>query len=340
MPEISQFGGAEGRGPSRDCLHTEAMLADVLDNALSAEEQARFDEHLRTCADCAALLADARRGAAWLKMLQPYQPEPPQDLVTRILASTSVRAAAEAASAEQAHRAAISGASLLGIPPALQAATAVGSAPVLAEDVPSAPGRLLPFRTRISGRLGPTLGAMLQTRMAMTAAMAFFSVALTFNLLGVHVTALRARDLTPSSLRRSASETNARVVRYYESLRVVYELESRVHDLQHGSDSDIEPRRTLQAPAEGTDDSRPAAAAPSDDTIKSGPATAKPGTPSAKPAQQTPPREPRSSSTPGTRGHDVNADAHHSMQNAVPLGPTLPVVFHGPVHSLRKGALA
>ena len=332
---MSQFGGAEGRGPSRDCLHTEAMLADVLDNALSAEEQARFDEHLRTCADCADLLADARRGAAWLRMLQPHPPEPPRDLVARILAGTSVRAAAEAASAEQAHRAAISGASLLGMPPALQVATVAGNGPSnTMEAVPATPGRLLSFRARIPGHLGPTLGAMLQTRMAMTAAMAFFSVALTFNLLGVHITALRAHDLTPSSLRRSTSEANARVVRYYESLRVVYELESRVHDLQHGSDSDVEPRRTLQTPAEGTDDSRPTTASPSNDT-------AKPDAPAAKPAPQAAPREPRSSSTTGTRGqHETNADAHHSMQNALPLGPTLPVVFHGQAHRLKKGALA
>ena len=335
MPEISQFGGAEGRSPSRDCLHTEAMLADVLDNALSAEEQARFDEHLATCADCAALLADARRGASWLKMLQPHPPEPPRDLVARILAGTSVRAAAEAASAEQAHRAAISGASLLGMPPTLQIATATESGPATtAEDQPAISGRLLPFRARVPGRIAPTLGAMLQTRMAMTAAMAFFSIALTFNLLGVHVTALRARDLTPSSLRRSASEANAHVVRYYESLRVVYELESRVHDLQHGTDSDIDPRRTSQAPAEGNDDSRPANTSPSDDT-------AKPGAPAAKPAPQASPREPRSSSNPGIRGqHDTNAEAHHSMQNAVPLGPTLPVVFHGQAYRLKKGALA
>ena len=31
MAEISQFGGAEGQSPDRDCLHTEAMLADALD---------------------------------------------------------------------------------------------------------------------------------------------------------------------------------------------------------------------------------------------------------------------------------------------------------------------
>jgi hypothetical protein len=79
---------------------------------------------------------------------------------------------------------------------------------------------------------------MLQPRLAMTAAMAFFSIALTLNLTGVRLSSLRASDLKPSSLKRTAYETKARVVRYSDNLRVVYELESRVHDLQRSSDDD------------------------------------------------------------------------------------------------------
>ena len=72
----------------------------------------------------------------------------------------------------------------------------------------------------------------------MTAAMAFFSVALTLNLTGIQSTDLRASDLRPSSITRSFAQANAHVVRYYDNLRVVYELESRVHDLQHTTDSE------------------------------------------------------------------------------------------------------
>jgi len=79
---------------------------------------------------------------------------------------------------------------------------------------------------------------MLQPRLAMTAAMAFFSIALTLNLTGVRLQDLRASDLKPSSLKRDFYSANARVVQYYEGLRVVYELESRVHDLQSASDND------------------------------------------------------------------------------------------------------
>ena len=312
------------------------MLADVLDGSLSLEEQARFDRHLERCTGCAALLADAQSGAAWLAMLRSHTPEPSANLVTRILANTSVRAAAEAASAEQAQQAAIAGASLLARPaaPFFGVATAA-----TAEALPPGAHNLLPFRPRLTARLGPTLGAMLQTRMAMTAAMAFFSVALTFNLLGVHVTALRARDLTPSSLRRSVSETNARVVRYYESFRVVYELESRVHDLQHGNESDADPQRTLQSP----DSNRQQQAPDSDGTTDASPkdGAPKPAVPAPKSAAPQPTREPRSSSTTNVHGgHDANAAARHSLPTALPLGPTLPVIFRGHPPSFQKGALA
>jgi hypothetical protein len=79
---------------------------------------------------------------------------------------------------------------------------------------------------------------MLQPRLAMTAAMAFFSIALTMNLTGVRLSQLHASDLKPSSILRSCYEAKAKVVRYSDNLRVVYELESRVRDLQRSSDDD------------------------------------------------------------------------------------------------------
>ena len=86
----------------------------------------------------------------------------------------------------------------------------------------------------------------------MTAAMAFFSIALTMNLTGVHLQDLRASDLKPSSLKRDFTSANASVVRYYEGLRVVYELESRVHDLESAAGHRRLPQTTgtPSAPAE------------------------------------------------------------------------------------------
>jgi hypothetical protein len=86
----------------------------------------------------------------------------------------------------------------------------------------------------------------------MTAAMAFFSIALTLNLTGVRLSALRASDFKPSSIMRTAYEAKAKVVRYSDNLRVVYELESRVRDLQRSSDDDSSAGSTGSAPSTST----------------------------------------------------------------------------------------
>jgi hypothetical protein len=58
------------------------------------------------------------------------------------------------------------------------------------------------------------------------------------DLTGVRLQDIRVGDLRPGSLKRDFYSANAHVVQYYEGLRVVYELESRVHDFESSSDSD------------------------------------------------------------------------------------------------------
>jgi len=91
-PKIRQFGdktAGSQPGDSTHCAQCEAMLADALDGTLSAADQALFDTHMAACGPCSQILADARRGAAWLEMLRTPPPEPPADLLERILAQTS-----------------------------------------------------------------------------------------------------------------------------------------------------------------------------------------------------------------------------------------------------------
>jgi Putative zinc-finger len=213
------------------------MLTDVLDGTLSAADQATFDLHLVGCTSCAGMLADAQRGAAWMEMLKSPRPEPPASLLERIIAQTS----------EKDTKPAI----ILGptdflrapAPPrppnTLLGRPALVPSPALAGGTfPYASTNVLPFRTRITTGLRSFSHTMLQPRLAMTAAMAFFSIALTMNLTGVRLSQLRASDLKPSSILRSCYEAKAKVVRYSDNLRVVYELESRVRDLQRSSDDD------------------------------------------------------------------------------------------------------
>ena len=202
------------------------MLADAQDGSLSSEDQARFDAHMATCTACSEMLADAQRGAAWLEMLRTPRPEPPAALLERILAQTGGQAGNQAG------------------PRFVPQAVAMDNAddPQPMELAPAAAGaKVLPFHSRMASMRqgGWRVGrAILQPRLAMTAAMAFFSIGLTLNLTGVQLNQLRATDLKPANIRRSFYEADAHIVRYYENLRVVYELESRVKDLQRTSDSD------------------------------------------------------------------------------------------------------
>jgi len=227
-PKVLQFGDKPGNQPgdSGHCGQCEAMLADALDGTLTAEDQEIFDVHMLHCGPCSQLLADAKRGAAWLEMLRDPAPEPPAMLVERILAQTS-------------------GAQELGmsshVPFGMQHAGMTGVALGQAQDGlgPAgfpAYGKVLPFRSRLrKSALGQIV---MQPRLAMTAAMAFFSIALTLNLTGVRLQDLRASDLKPSSLKRQFYSAKARSVQYYEGLRVVYELESRVGALENARDND------------------------------------------------------------------------------------------------------
>lgn len=272
-PKVPQFGDrtSPGGGDSNDsghCAQCEAMLADALDEILSPADKALFDAHLALCEPCSAMLADAKRGAAWLEMLRDPRPEPPAELLERILAQTT---------GVQANGAVKQ-----------MAGSAVSEPAVVFVPVPATRGTVLPFRTRfVAAVRGNVFGhAMLQPRLAMTAAMAFFSIALTLNLTGVHLTELRPSDLKPSSIKRDFYSANARVVQYYEGLRVVYELESRVHDLETQSD-----------PGTGSGGNAPASSAPS----TGAPAQA----PKAPPAQQQqppakPPQKQRQSPGPGS----------------------------------------
>ena len=209
------------------------MLADALDGALSAADQATFDLHMAACASCAGMLRDAERGMAWMEMLKSTPPEPSANLLDRIFAATTGNATAEALAAKtdsREHRRQPS--TLLGHP--------IPEPSRASEFQPAAAfsGNVIPFRDRFVRGLRSFGQTMLQPRLAMTAAMAFFSIALTMNLTGVRLSGLRASDFKPSSILRNCYSAKARVVRYGDNLRVVYELESRVRDLQR-SDEDF-----------------------------------------------------------------------------------------------------
>jgi Putative zinc-finger len=222
------------------------MLPDWMDHAeggeMTPKDRAAFELHIATCSECSQMLADAQRGAALLQMLKSPRPEPSSALMDRILANTSGLAGpAKSRVSGVIALPAIDGAAveIQSVNPANYPANYILAADsALPLGGPPA-GNVLPFRNPAAGRfsLRSITHTMMQPRLAMTAAMAFFSIALTLNLTGVRLNQLSVSDLKPSNLRRTFYQTNASVVRYYDNLRVVYELESRVQDLKRSNDN-------------------------------------------------------------------------------------------------------
>jgi len=70
------------------CAEFEVLLSDALDGIISANDQARLDEHARVCPACADLAADCGAAIAFLAQVETV--EPPVALVDRLIAQAPV----------------------------------------------------------------------------------------------------------------------------------------------------------------------------------------------------------------------------------------------------------
>jgi Putative zinc-finger len=196
------------------CNELDLLLADMLDGVLTGSELDRFQAHARTCKACGPLLAEAEAGRNWLKGLTEV--EPPASLVNNILASTT------------------------GVDTQRLRVPARVSQPHISW--------LEHAQASLSGYLEPIWATVRQPRFAMSFGMAFFALSVGLTVAGVKPADLRQISLRPAAVRHSYYNTQARVVRYYENIRFVYEVESRVRELKRNV-----------APAEpGPRESRPA----------------------------------------------------------------------------------
>jgi hypothetical protein len=208
------------------CGLWETLLADALDGHLRPEDEATFSAHMAICPACTALFEDARQGREWLEFLSP-EPDVPAGLLDKILAQTGP--------GQVEGFGLISGPSnVMPMPPAWQRPGFVGQARRFAEP-----------------------------RLLMTAAMAFFTIALTLNLTGVRLSALRLADLRPTAVRsvveRRLTMASTPIIRYYDHLRFVYEVETRMRELRRTEDenSDNQKRRDMQPNAPGESKQNP-----------------------------------------------------------------------------------
>lgn len=215
MAQWTQF---EDRNPKpAECAICEALCPDAVDGTLTEPERRLFEHHVAHCPACAAEYEEAQRGAAWLGMLKGHTPEPPAALLQKILAETTGPQTA----AQPSPAASTQPVAQLAPPvavPAREPAPAWALSSVLrrAADI---------FRIE-------TARATFQPRIAMTAAMAFVSIALTLNLTGIRLRNVRLADFTPSGIHRTVAEAGASAARNFENMRVVYQVESRVSELR------------------------------------------------------------------------------------------------------------
>ena len=187
------------------CGQWETLLADAQDGLLKPEDEATFAGHMASCQACTALFEESRKGREWLEFLSP-EPEVPAGLLDKILAQTGPGQVA-------GYGLISGGAKVLPMTPAWQR--------------PGFTGQIRRFA---------------EPRLLMTAAMAFFSIALTLNLTGVRLSSLRLADLRPAAVRsfmeRRITTASVPIVRYYDHLRFVYEVESRMRELRRGGEGE------------------------------------------------------------------------------------------------------
>ena len=181
------------------CTEFEALLWDAMEGQLTGARKESFEAHRRMCAVCGPLFADALAGRELLRSLEPV--EPPAYLVHNILVATS----------------------------------GVVSTRVVTGGVTSATPRGERLREWWDSWFAPAAAFVRQPRFAMSFGMIFFSLSLGLNVAGVKASDVAKIDLRPSALRHAYNDAQIRVVKYYDNIRFVYEIESKVRELKRAT---------------------------------------------------------------------------------------------------------
>jgi hypothetical protein len=193
-----------------ECTEFEALLSDALEGQLTPARKQGFDAHRRVCAVCGPLFADVQAGQQWLRSLEAV--EPPVHLVHNILVATS------------------------------------GVLSTRSEAVTS-DGRRTPFGERLRERwdsfFTPVAAFVRQPRFVMSFGMIFFSFSLAMTAAGVKPGDVAKVDLRPSAVRHAYNDAQIKVVKYYDNIRFVYEIESKLRELKR-SNTPAEPGPTEQ----------------------------------------------------------------------------------------------
>jgi hypothetical protein len=177
------------------CNEFDSLLSDALDGVLSGAALDRFQAHARSCKACGPLFAEAEAGRSWVKDLEEV--EPPANLVTNILAST----------------------------------TGVDSQR-LRTAAPLRQPRISWLDRVQASVLEPIWAMVRQPRFAMSFGMAFFALSVGLTVAGVKPADLREVSLRPAAIRHAYYNTQARVIRYVDNVRAVYEVQAALRGIK------------------------------------------------------------------------------------------------------------
>jgi hypothetical protein len=181
------------------CNEFDALLSEALDQKLTGQALADFQAHAAACNNCGPLMSEAEFGQRWLKSL--HEVDPPDFLINSILAATS------------------------GLDTVRMGQTAGSGKTTWLER----------FRVWADTVTTPAFAIVRQPRFVMSFGMVFFSLSITLSLAGVKLTDLRHADLRPSAIKHSYYETQGRVEKYYDNIRFVYQIESRVREFKRAT---------------------------------------------------------------------------------------------------------
>ena len=188
-----------GKDPQPACSEFDAMLMDAIDGTLTGERKDGFDAHRRTCAVCGPMFAEVEAGRMWMRSLDSV--EPPPHLVHNILAATTGVVSTRLAT--------------------------------------SAGGGRAPFGERVrewwDSWFAPVTAFVRQPRFVMSFGMIFFTGSLVMSTAGVKASDMAKIDLHPSALRHAYNGAQIRIVQYYDNIRFVYEIESKVRELKRAT---------------------------------------------------------------------------------------------------------
>lgn len=177
-----------------NCTDFEILLCDYVDGTLHGDEKSAVELHLATCPSCAELAKDSASAVAFME--RTAVPEPPAELMTRILFELPAARRAEQSVSRSAWRR---------------------------------------FKAK-------WLEPVLQPRFAMGMAMTVLSFAMLGRFAGIEVRQLKPSDLDPvkvwAAVEDRALRTWERGVKYYDSLRVVFEIQSRLREWSDQAEAD------------------------------------------------------------------------------------------------------